>query len=217
MTTSEQVSGAKPARDERLVWVSVATTSVDPAEASLLEVALVITDNDLAVIAEVPETVVSSEAVVSSESVVSSGSMDAVTRSRHERTGLLARIPEVGVSLEVAEASMLKLLEAHGQSGSMPLCGHEVWKARTVLRRCMPKLVDYLHYRLVELTTIEALSERWYPDGPTPLDLEIEQSPMRCHDDVRRTIERLKAYREQVMRGVAEEPPTARSSSGDQA
>jgi len=208
MTSTGEASTTKAERDDRLVWVSVATTSGDSAAAHLLEVALVVTDNQLATVAEMQETVLAVDAA-------QLGSMDADTRSRHDRTGLLSRIPEVGVSVDVAEAQILKVLEAHCEAGSTPLCGHEVWKARDVLRRLMPKVVDHLHYRLVELTTIEALSERWYPGGPAPLDLEISGSPLRANAEVHRAIERLRAYREQVMRGVAElQVPRA---EGDQA
>lgn len=189
---SEEDDNVKVTHPDRLVWISVATTSSDLAEASLLEVSLAVTDNDLTILAQSPEVVLAAD-----ERVLAS--MDAATRARHERTGLLSRMSEVGVSLDEAQAKLLELLETHCEAGKTPLCGHEVWKARGVLRRLMPKIVDQVHYRLVELTTIEALAERWYPDGPAPLDHEIEESPLRCADDVRRTIERVRAYRAQVM------------------
>lgn len=174
---------------QRMVWVDLEMTGLDPQTCTIVEIATVVTDSDLTIVAEGPSLVIHQpeEALAS---------MNDFVRDLHTRSGLLDRIRTSTVSLAEAAAQTLSFMAAHCPKGASPLCGNSVWKDRAFLERYMPAVVAHLHYRIVDVSTLKELARRWYP-------AEIARAPKkreahRALDDVRESIEELRWYRDRL-------------------
>jgi oligoribonuclease len=175
-------------QDPRLVWVDLEMTGLDPAVNTIVEIATVVTDADLNVLAEGPCLVIrpSDEALAA---------MSPFVRDLHKKSGLLDRILASTTSLGAAEAETLAFLERHAGRGASPLCGNSVWKDRAFLERYMPSVAAFLHYRIIDVSTIKELVRRWYPPSRhAPKKKEVH----RALDDIRESIEELRFYRSTV-------------------
>jgi oligoribonuclease len=173
---------------QRMVWVDLEMTGLDPETCVIVEIATIVTDAELTVIAEGP-------CLVIHQPEEELARMNTFVRDLHTRSGLLSRIQESTVSLEEAETATRAFLEAHIPKGTTPLCGNSVWKDRAFLERYMPSVVGLLHYRMVDVSTLKELVKRWYP-GPyhAPKKREVH----RALDDIRESIEELRWYRSKV-------------------
>ena len=100
------------------------------------------------------------------------------------------------ISLAQAEAQTLEFLREHTKAGKSPLCGNSVWQDRRFIWRYMPALDEFLHYRLIDVSTIKELTKRWYPS----VELPTKQETHRPLDDIRESIAELQFYREKVFR-----------------
>ncbi len=140
-----------------LVWMDLEMTGLDPEHDVILEVASIVTDADLNVIAEGPVIAI---ARTEAELAV----MDDWNVKHHTASGLLARVRSAGISTTEAEAVTLAFLERHVEKGQSPLCGNTIWQDRRFLVRYMPTLESYLHYRMIDVSTIKELARRWSPD-----------------------------------------------------
>ena len=141
----------------KLVWMDLEMTGLDPEHDVILEMASIVTDADLNVIAEGPEIAI---AHTETELAV----MDDWNIKHHTASGLLARVRSVGISNAEAEAVTLAFLERHVGKGESPLCGNTIWQDRRFLVRYMPTLESFLHYRMIDVSTIKELARRWSPD-----------------------------------------------------
>jgi oligoribonuclease len=172
----------------RLVWVDLEMTGLDPDTCTIVEIATVVTDQDLAVLAEGPSLVIRppDEALAS---------MSAFVRELHVKSGLLDLIQASTVTLADAERETLAFLERHAARGSSLLCGNSVWKDRAFLERYMPEVVGFLHYRMIDVSTIKELVRRWYP---APFHAPKKKEAHRALGDIRESIEELAWYRARV-------------------
>src|SRR5215471_1350717 len=141
---------------DRMVWVDLEMTGLDPDTCAIVEIATLVSDYDLNVVAEGPCLVIHQPDDVLAK-------MNAFVRDLHTRSGLLERIHSSTVTLDEAADQTLAFLEQHAHKGVSPLCGNSVWKDRAFLERYMPKVVGFLHYRMVDVSTIKELVRRWYP------------------------------------------------------
>ena len=170
-------------------------TGLDPGRDVIVEIATLVTDDELAVVAEGPDLVVHQPA----EAMVA---MDDFVRAMHTRSGLLPLIEASTVDLADAGAQTLAFIKEHvPESRTVPLCGNSIGTDRRFLARYLPDIEDWLHYRSVDVSTIKELARRWYPDA-------IKGSPEkegrhRALDDIKASVEELRYYREAVFR-----PPT---------
>jgi oligoribonuclease len=172
----------------RLVWVDLEMTGLEPETCTIVEIATIVTDSNLTVIAEGPCL------VVHQPDEVLAG-MSSFVRDLHARSGLLERIRSSTTTLDQAAAETLAFLAAHVAKGTAPLCGNSVWKDRAFLERYMPAVVAFLHYRMIDVSTIKELVRRWYPAAfHAPKKKEIH----RALDDIRESIEELAWYRAKV-------------------
>lgn len=172
----------------KLVWVDLEMTGLDQMTCEIVEIATLVTDHDLNVVAEGPCLVIRA----SDEALASMGSF---VRDLHERSGLLDRIRSSTVTLADAERATLAFLEQHTERSTSPICGNSVWKDRAFLERHMPAVNAHLHYRMIDVSTIKELVKRWYsPALHAPKKKEIH----RALDDIRESIEELKWYRAKV-------------------
>ncbi len=173
-----------------LVWMDMEMTGLDPEKERILEIATIVTNSDLEVVAEGPVL-----AVKQPESLLEA--MDDWNRSHHGASGLLARVREQGVAEREAEAATLAFLEAHVAKKRSPLCGNTIWQDRRFLARYMPTLEDYLHYRMVDVSSIKELVQRWRPDLVGGFSKKNEHTALA---DVRESIAELRYYREHFLR-----------------
>lgn len=172
-----------------LVWMDLEMSGLDPDTCQILEIATLITDGDLNIVAEGPDIVVHQpDAVLDA--------MDAWCTQQHGNSGLTAQVKASTVSLAEAEARTLEFLRAHCPPGKSPLCGNSIGHDRRFLLRYMPQVSGFLHYRIVDVSSIKELARRWYPSLSAPRKGETH----RALDDIRESIAELRFYRERVFR-----------------
>ena len=169
----------------KLVWMDLEMTGLDPEHDVILEMASIVTDADLNVIAEGPEIAIA-------HTEVELAVMDDWNVKHHTASGLLARVRSVGISTAEAEAVTLAFLERHVEKGQSPLCGNTIWQDRRFLVRYMPTLESYLHYRMIDVSTIKELARRWSPDLLAGFTKENRHLALA---DIRESIAELAYYR----------------------
>ena len=167
-------------------------TGLDPTTEVIVEIATLITDDDLNVIAEGPDLVINQpEAVLST--------MDPVVVEMHTKSGLLTAIRASTVTLEQAGTATLEFIKQHVvEPRTIPLCGNSIGTDRRFLVRYLPEIENYLHYRSVDVSTIKELVKRWYPG--IEITRPTKSGAHRALDDVRESIRELKFYRENVFK-----------------
>lgn len=173
-----------------LVWMDMEMTGLDPEKERIIEIATIVTDGDLNVVAEGPVL-----AVRQSETLLAA--MDDWNQRHHAASGLLDRVRGEGVSEREAEAATLAFLERHVEKKRSPLCGNTIWQDRRFLARYMPTLEDYLHYRMVDVSSIKELVRRWRPDLMAGFVKKNEHTALA---DIRESIDELRYYREHFLR-----------------
>jgi len=169
-------------------------TGLDPGRHVIVEIATLITDDELNIVAEGPDLVVHQPPEAMAE-------MDEVVVKMHTSSGLLTAIEASTVSLEDAGAQTLAFLKEHlPDARSIPLCGNSIGTDRRFLAAYLPEIEDYLHYRSVDVSTIKELAKRWYPDleGSAP----GKASAHRALDDIKESVAELAYYREHVFKAL---------------
>ncbi|MEQ9322222.1 MAG: oligoribonuclease, partial [Polyangiaceae bacterium] len=160
MTDGEQGATVDD-RAARLVWMDLEMTGLDPERCVIVEIATLVTDAELNVVAEGPNLVVH-------QSDEELAKMDDFVVQMHEKSGLLERIKSSTIRLVEAEWQTLSFLKEHVEEGKAPLCGNSIWEARPFVERYLPKVDGHLHYRNVDVSTLKELFRRWYPDRYAP-------------------------------------------------
>jgi len=172
-----------------LVWLDLEMTGLDPKSCTVLEIGTIVTDGDLNLIAEGP-----SIAIHHSEKTLRS--MEAWSRHHHKKSGLTDECRASKISLKKAERLVLDFVKEHCKEKAAPLCGNTVWQDRRFLVKYMPKLEAYLHYRVVDVSSIKELVVRWYPeDHKAP---RLKQQTHRVRADILESIDELRHYRDKV-------------------
>ena len=172
-------------RDDLLVWMDMEMSGLDPDRETILEIATLVTDAALTVVAEGPVI-----AIHQPDAVLEA--MDDWNREHHGASGLTARVRASRVSMAEAEAETLAFVAAHCTVRSSPLCGNSIHQDRRFLARYMPRIDRHLHYRNIDVSTVKELVRRWYPSGPTPPEKKHAHLAL---DDIRESIEELRFYR----------------------
>ena len=173
-----------------LVWMDLEMTGLDPNKERIIEIATIVTDSALNTIAEGPVL-----AIKQSQALFDA--MDDWNQTHHRASGLLDRIAAEGVSETEAEAMTLHFLEQHVAQGEAPLCGNTIWQDRRFLSRYMPTLESYLHYRMIDVSSVKELAKRWRPDVAGSFSKKNEHTALA---DIRESIGELKHYREHFFR-----------------
>lgn len=172
-----------------LIWLDMEMTGLEPDSDHVLEIATLVTDAQLRIIAEGPDLVVhQSDAILDG--------MGEWCREHHGASGLTEQCRGSTISVEQAEQLTLEFLAQHCQAGQSPLCGNSIGQDRRFIFRHMPKLAAFLHYRSVDVTSIKELAQRWYPDMPPMIKTESH----RALDDIRESLAELQHYRTHVFR-----------------
>lgn len=185
-----------------LVWLDMEMTGLDPNKNVVIEVAVVITDSELNILAESPSYAISQPAEELAK-------MDKWNVSTHTRSGLLERITTSGIELAEAEKQILKLLKKHVAKGSSPLCGNTIHQDRKFMVLYMPILEDYLHYRNIDVSSIKELARRW---NPSIYDGFKKHNKHEALADIHESIEELKYYRQHLWLSSESSVVTANSA-----
>lgn len=182
----------RPAPGDRLVWIDLEMTGLDPTVDQIVEVACIVTEGDLTELdAGISLVVQASPAALDA--------MDPFVRNMHAESGLLPQIPN-GVSLEQAQREVLAYVASHvPEARKAPLAGSSVYVDRGFLAAYMPDLDAYLHYRLVDVSSVKEIAKRWYPR--VYYASPEKKGNHRALGDIRESIAELRYYRDAVFVG----------------
>jgi oligoribonuclease len=171
-------------------------TGLDPARNVIVEIATLVTDDQLELVAEGPDLVIHQPAEALD-------AMEDVVREMHTRSGLLAAIEASSMSLADAGAATLDFIKAHVPAPrSVPLCGNSIGTDRRFLAVYLPEIEDYLHYRSIDVSTLKELALRW---APAVLEgAPKKESTHRALDDIRESVAELRWYRAHLFRDFSQ-------------
>ena len=171
-----------------LVWMDLEMTGLDPARDVIVEIATIVTDDELEIVAEGPDLVVHQPADALAV-------MDEVVVAMHTTSGLLPAIAASTTTLEEAGRLTLEFIKEHvPEPRTVPLCGNSIGTDRRFLAAHLPEIEEHLHYRSVDVSTIKELARRWYPEELAAVPRKA--TAHRALDDIRESIEELRWYRQ---------------------
>jgi len=174
-------------RRSPLIWIDMEMSGLDPASCHILEIATVISDNELNVLAQGDSIIVHQPDEVLT-------TMNEWCIEHHAKSGLTDLVRASTVSLAEAEQRVLALVEQHTERGQSPLCGNSIDADRRFIARHMPRLAAHLQDRLIDVTSVKELARRWFPGlGPPP-----KQDRHRALGDILESIEELRFYRSRL-------------------
>ena len=191
-----------------LVWMDLEMTGLDHTSDVIVEIATIITDDELEIIAEGPDLVIHQPDDVLAR-------MDPFVVEMHTKSGLLEQIKASEISLADAGAATLAFIREHvPEPSTVPLCGNSIGTDRRFLAAYLPDIENHLHYRSIDVSSVKELVKRWYP--AIDADRPRGQGSHRALDDIRESIKEMVYYRERVFVPAADLPtdiaPTADSA-----
>ncbi len=172
-----------------LIWIDLEMTGLDTSSDNIIEIATIVTDNQLNELAEGPVIAISQSAEIVE-------GMDEWNTRQHGESGLTARVLESDASLSLAEAETLEFLGKHVAEGASPMCGNSICQDRRFLARQMPTLEAFFHYRNLDVSTLKILAQHWAPDVAGGFNKE---STHRALADIRDSIAELGYYRQTLL------------------
>jgi len=178
------------AKADNLVWIDLEMTGLDSQRDRIIEIATIVTDTSLAIVAEGPVLAIHQD-------VAALEAMDDWNKTTHSGSGLLQRVRASQLDAAEAERRTLAFLELHAEHGASPMCGNSICQDRRFLAREMPALEKFFHYRNLDVSTLKELARRWAPDvfagvKKTSVHLALE--------DIRDSIRELEYYRRHLLR-----------------
>lgn len=177
-------------QDTKLVWIDLEMTGLDPDKERIIEMASIVTDSELNIVAEGPVI-----AVHQPDSLLDA--MDEWCTTTHGASGLTDRVKKSTTTEAQAEQETIEFLKKHVAPGQSPLCGNSIGQDRRFLVKYMPELEAFFHYRNLDVSTIKELARRWRPDV---LDGVTKKGSHLALDDIRDSINELRHYRETFFR-----------------
>jgi oligoribonuclease len=176
---------------DNLIWLDLEMTGLNPETDHVIEIATIVTDSQLNIIAEGPSLVIHQ-----SDEVLEN--MNPWCVEQHGKSGLTARVRASKVSLEDAELQTLAFLRKHVEKGASPLCGNSISQDRRFLYQFMPSLEEFCNYRHIDVSSFKEVAKRWQPEllkGFTKSGTHL------ALDDIRESIEELRYYKTHFVRG----------------
>lgn len=173
-----------------LIWIDMEMSGLNPETDRVLEIAIVITDAQLNTVAEAPVLVVHQPDAVLDV-------MDNWNKSTHKKSGLIDRVKASALTEAEVETQMIAFLAQYVPKGVSPICGNSVHQDRRFLVKYLPKLDDYFHYRLIDVSTLKELARRWKPEV---LGGMVKHGKHEALADIHESIAELRYYREQIMK-----------------
>ena len=184
-------------KNDRLVWVDMEMSGLQPETDRILEIAMIVTDGDLNIVAEGPVLVVHQEDAVLDR-------MDAWNKGTHGKSGLIDKVKASTLTEADVEAECLAFLKQHVKSSISPMCGNTIHQDRRFMNRYMPKLEAYFHYRNIDVSTIKELCKRWQPEIAKGFSKQQAHTALA---DIIESVEELRYYREKLfIPTVGDEP-----------
>ncbi|MEI7431549.1 MAG: oligoribonuclease [Betaproteobacteria bacterium] len=174
----------------QLVWLDMEMTGLDPERERIIELAMIVTDNNLELIAESPVWVLH-------QSDAQLEAMDDWNKNTHGRSGLIAKVKASVLDEAAVEAAALEFMQAYVPKGATPMCGNSIGQDRRFMVRYMPKLEDFFHYRNLDVSTLKELCKRWKPEVAKGF---VKKADHTALVDIRESIEELKYYREHFIK-----------------
>jgi len=176
----------------RLVWLDMEMTGLDPQKERIIEVAVVVTEPDLTIVAEGPVLVIhQADALLDG--------MDSWNRSTHGKSGLIEKVKASTLSEAQAEIELIGFLSKYVPAGKSPLCGNTVSQDRRFMFNYMPKLEQFFHYRTIDVSTLKELARRWKPELLKGFE---KRSKHEALADIYESIDELKYYRDSFIKLV---------------
>ncbi|OUU73923.1 MAG: oligoribonuclease [Methylococcaceae bacterium TMED69] len=172
---------------DSLIWIDLEMTGLNPDQDQIIEVAVAITDHHLSEIVEGPNLVIGQP-----EKLMES--MDSWNTKQHKKSGLYKKVVQSANSSKGVESEVLQFLEQHCLPGVSPMCGNSICQDRQFLRRWMPELHSYFHYRNLDVSSLKILASLWNPEVPK----FKKKGSHRAIDDVRESIAELRYYRKMM-------------------
>jgi oligoribonuclease len=167
-------------------------TGLDPGTDTIVEIATIVTDDELAIVAEGPDLVVHADDDALAR-------MAPVVQAMHTASGLIEQIRSSTLDLATAGAQTLAFIKEHvPDPRTVPLCGNSIGTDRRFLARYLPEIEEHLHYRSVDVSSVKELARRWYPEAVA--NAPSKEGTHRALDDIRESIAELRYYREAVFR-----------------
>ena len=175
--------------NNNLIWIDLEMTGLDTVNDLIIEIATIVTDKDLNVIAKGPMI-----AIHQSDEIM--GGMDAWNTRQHGGSGLTERVRTSTYTEAQAEAETIAFLSQYVDKGKSPMAGNSICQDRRFMARCMPELEDYFHYRNLDVSTLKELANRWKPSVASGFKKKGSHLAM---DDIIDSIEELRFYRAEIM------------------
>jgi len=172
--------------ETRLIWIDLEMTGLDTIKDTILEIATIVTDNELNVLAEGPVCAIRHDDTVLK-------AMDDWNRSHHTDSGLWQRVAFSSYSMSAAESETIQFLEEWVEKGVSPMCGNSICQDRRFLHRLMPELESWFHYRNLDVSTLKFLASQWLP---AELQEYVKENRHEALSDIRESIEELRYYRQ---------------------
>ncbi|XP_047990403.1 probable oligoribonuclease [Leguminivora glycinivorella] len=187
--TSPHVKAKDAAK--RIVWVDLEMTGLNIEKDYIMEIGCLVTDAQLNVVATGPNIVIHQPDHVLK-------SMDQWCINQHGESGLTESCHKSNISIEEAEKQILQFVSSHVPEKKCPLAGNSVYMDRLFIRKYMPQLNEYLHYRVIDVSTIKELAKRWYQKDFS--NIPQKKFSHRAVDDILESIEELKYYKEHIFK-----------------
>ncbi len=175
---------------QNMIWIDLEMTGLDPQTDSIIEIATVVTDKNLNILAEGPLLAVNQPETVLAR-------MDDWNQKQHGGSGLIQRVRDSGITEAEAEQLTLEFIRAWVPAKTSPICGNSICQDRRFLHRCMPKLEAFFHYRNLDVSTVKELAARWAPQMKNGFKKSNSHLAM---DDIRESINELRFYREHLFK-----------------
>jgi oligoribonuclease len=191
MTSSKKAQDVNMNNKEtNLIWIDLEMTGLLPEKDVIIEIATIVTDKDLNILAEGPAL------VIHQNDEILTG-MDEWNTEHHTASGLVKRVKDSNVSIQQAEQQTIEFLKKYITAGTSPMCGNTVCQDRRFLYNYMPKLEKFFHYRHIDVSTLKELAVRWKPEAKM---IREGESAHLALADIRDSIDELKHYRRTFIR-----------------
>lgn len=181
-------------KNTNLFWVDLEMTGLGD-EQVIVEIASLVTDADLNILAEGPELAIH-------RTPEEMARMEEWPAKQHKKSGLLDRIEASKIDVAEAERQTLEFVKKWTKKGQAPLCGNSIWVDRRFLHKEMPALEDHMHYRMIDVSSFKEVIERWYPKDVRP---PAKKGTHLAMNDIKESVEELKWYRENIFKSAGEE------------
>ena len=184
------MSGPDPANTGslQLIWMDLEMTGLNPDTDHILEIATIITDNQLHILHEGPVLSIHQDKRILDQ-------MDQWNQTQHGKSGLIEKVLQSGIKTKEAESRTLDFISPLIEPGAGILCGNSIWQDRRFIAQHMPRLDAYLHYRMLDVSSVKILKNMWFPKAHFP-----KKSPHRALDDITQSIEELRYYRRLIFK-----------------